>query len=151
MSKLSKKLSKQENLRLKSSNALLEKRVATLEADKQAAIAKADGAEIDSALDRALGAFSFESPDSLELARASYRLQIKRDDESGELRIGDRKVDEHLKVDLPARCSFLLAKTKDGNRIAKGPSTAELMDRVGPGSSAEEKSEASRRIAALLN
>ena len=148
MSKLSKL--QRENKLLQSTNAMNSKRIASLEAANTESKRQAQEAKIDSELDRVLGDFAFASLDSRALARNHYRLQINRDDDSGELTIGDRSFEAEIRNEIPVKFNNLLAKAKDGSRITKGPSLAELLDNIGPTSTPEQKAEAARRIGALL-
>jgi len=132
----------------------LDERIKSLEDAKVAAEKQAAEALLDSALDRALTDFPWMNLESRDLARSLYRPQLKRDDD-GVIMIQDRKFDEHIKAEIPTKYENLLSTKKVGGAgiqksTGKGPTTADLVDNLGPNSTPEEKAAALRGVANLM-
>jgi len=110
-----------------------DERIRTLEERNAAAEKRTAEAILDSALDRALTDFPWANLDSRDLARSLYRPQLKTDDD-GQIMIGDRKFDEHIKAEIPNKYENLLSTKKVG----------------GPNSTPEEKATALRGLATIM-
>jgi hypothetical protein len=129
-------------------------RIRVLEERNAAAEKRTAEAILDSALDRALTDFPWANLDSRDLARSLYRPQLKAEDD-GQIMIGDRKFDEHIKAEIPTKYENLLQTKKVGGAgiqkgTGKGPTTADLVDNLGPNSTPEEKAAALKGVASIM-